>query len=265
MSTRSLSPLRRMLGRISAVSSSQYSSSGSIASNEPDDVDRAGQRLRRRARRAGRSRRAASSHVSPTVTGRPARATRPTSATSRTVTSISGVAPRCRSVVGIVISRVAVGRRPALDEPDVVGDVLLDPQPDEARVVGVLEDRPADRLRRGSCDRGTGLGRRPGIWRLELLALLGDALHLVGLAGRVDERLLDELDVALEGRRLADLAAERVVGEAVEQARRERGADRRDEDEHDEPDDGGAAVAEAAQRRGRCDATLLVPRPEHGR
>ena len=237
-----------MLGRISAVSSSQYSSSGSVALNDPTTsiASRSGWPPRPTSRSVTSG---FSSHVSPTCS--PIRSSVATdSATSRTVTLhllvLAGAALGGRDRRGDRPGRV--GRRPARDVLDVVGDVLLDPEPDEARVVRVGEDRPADRL--GEVARVAEQRRQPGRHlALERIALRGDLGHLVGLAGRLDRPLLDELDVPLERRRRGDLAPERVVGEAVEQARRERGADRRHEHEHDEAEDRDAAVPEAADRQ----------------
>ena len=195
-------------------------------------------------------------------TARPIRSSASTeSATSTTVTSVSSSSPSS----GTARLRVSVGRRVAFDEADVVQGVLLDPEPDEAGVHGVLENGPPDRLREIAPVAEQRLHTR-GHLGLELLALGRDALQWVDFAARRDRRLLDQLDVSLERRRLADLAAERVVREPIEDARGERGTERRDEHEDHEPEDGGPAVPEPADRepdRGHYSSpersTVLMP------
>ena len=105
-----------------------------------------------------------------------------------------------------------------------LGDVLLDPEPDEARVVRVGEDRPADRLGEELVSRNKAAARRAS--RRSSASPSAATSAIWSGAARLVSPLLDELDVPVERRRSGDLAAERVVGEAVEEARRERGADR---------------------------------------
>ncbi len=251
-----------MLGRITAVSSSQYSSSGSVAFERPDDVDRLALRLAAPPDEPVGLVRLQQPRVADVQPDPLERRDRQGGLEDRhlhlLVLAGSGLGGRDRRAD----RPRRVGRRPALDVLDVVGDVLLDPEPDEARVVRVGEDRPADRL--GEVARVAEQRRQPGRHlALERVALRGDLGHLVGLAGRLDRPLLDELDVPLEWRRRGDLAPERVVGEAVEEARRERGADRRHEHEHDEAEDRDAAVPEAADRQAER-RHLLVPRAQDG-
>ena len=125
MSTRSLSPLRRMLGRISAVSSSQYSSSGSFASNEPTTSTAPGRRSDPRP-----TSRSVSSGWSSHVADRQADPLRGPRPTARPEDGDLG-----RLLLGVRrrdgdLAR-GIGRRAAIDEADVAGDVLLDPQPEK--------------------------------------------------------------------------------------------------------------------------------------
>ena len=145
-------------------------------------------------------------------------------------------------------------RGPAIDEPNPVHRPLLDPEPDEARVRRVVEDRPAERV-----DDVHPVGEQvPDPARhlaLQPLAFFGDRVERIVALGSVVAAFLDELDVALERRCLLDLAAERVVGVSVEKAGRQRRTGRRHEDEQDEPEDRGAAVPESAeghQQRGHA-------------
>ena len=139
------------------------------------------------------------------------------------------------------------GRRPPGHVADVVGDALLDPEPDERRVGRLLLDAEAaaldldvavlDQRAHLRGERGEQLVARPA--------------HLCQRVARRAEPVdpvLHQHDVAGLDRRGGDLAADGRVGETGEHAWRQRRDERGDEHEHGEADGGADVVADPAER-----------------